>query len=83
MAGEADLPAHTRAEAVPLSREYRRFEGEVNGGFSESLVKNRAIGRSGHLYPRKLESFEMPERNPMDRWSDLPDKPILRFDRSR
>jgi hypothetical protein len=39
MAGEADLPAHTRAEAIPLSREYPRFEDEVNGGLGESLMK--------------------------------------------
>jgi hypothetical protein len=57
MAGEADLPAHTRAEAIPLSREYPRFEDEVNRGLRETLVKNpvicssghREIGSSGHL----------------------------------
>ena len=50
MAGEADLPAHTRAEAIPLSREYPRFEDEVNRGLHETLVKKSGdlvIGPSG------------------------------------
>jgi hypothetical protein len=59
MAGEADLPAHTRAEAVPLSREYPRFEPEVNGGLRETLVKKSGdlvIGPSVAL--RKFDEFD-------------------------